>query len=116
MKYSYFLAVIIFITGCQSHLPPQPAKGEISFWYDTGYQDAMSGKVVKDNAPLQEWFGNPEIDRETYLHGYSAGQANLCHSANMKEWGQSGKNFPASCDGVVDAEHLRAQWQQNLPH
>lgn len=114
MKYSYFLAVILFIAGCQSHLPSSVPGGETDFWYDAGYKDAVSGVVVKDNDTLQEWFGNPEVDRDAYLRGYNAGQTAFCHPANMIEWGESGKNFPASCDGVSDAEQLRTQWQQSL--
>ncbi|MCV9880491.1 DUF2799 domain-containing protein [Brenneria izbisi] len=113
MKYSYFLAVILFMAGCQSPLPSL-SRGEASFWYDVGYKDAISGRVVKDNDTLQEWFGNPEIDRDAYLRGYSAGQTVFCRPANMTAWGKSGKNFPASCDGVTNAEQLRKQWQQNM--
>ncbi|WP_282449760.1 DUF2799 domain-containing protein [Brenneria salicis] len=107
MKYSYFLAVILFMAGCQSH-PPSLSRGETSFLYDAGYKDAISGKVVKDNNTLQEWFGNPEIDRDAYLRGYNAGQTVFCHPANMTAWGKSGKNFPAlrwrhGCRAVTQA-------------
>nr|UKE84703.1 DUF2799 domain-containing protein [Pectobacterium sp. PL152] len=75
MKYSYVLAVILLMTACQSNVPSLPTKSESGFWYEAGYQDAISGMVVKDNSTLQEWFGNPQIDRETYLRGYQAGQS-----------------------------------------
>ena len=115
MKYSYVLAVILLMTACQNNIPSLPAKSESGFWYETGYQDAISGMVVKDDSTLQEWFGNPQIDRETYLRGYQAGQSAFCGTDNMEEWGKAGKNFPASCDGVENAETLRTRWQQSLP-
>ncbi|BES85853.1 DUF2799 domain-containing protein [Pectobacterium araliae] len=113
MKYSYVLAVILLMTACQSNIPSLPAKSESGFWYEAGYQDAISGVVVKDDSTLQEWFGDPQIDRETYLHGYQAGQSAFCRADAMEEWGKAGKNFPASCDGVESAETLRARWQQH---
>ncbi|MBJ7224013.1 MULTISPECIES: DUF2799 domain-containing protein [unclassified Brenneria] len=114
MKYSYFLAVILFTAGCQTDVSAPSSGGEKTFWYDTGYQDAASGMVVKDNSALEEWFGNPQVDRDAYLRGYNAGQADFCHAANMREWGKSGKSFPASCDGTANAEQLRTEWQQHI--
>ncbi|MFC3394660.1 DUF2799 domain-containing protein [Brenneria rubrifaciens] len=114
MKYSYFLAVILFMVGCQSNRPSLPPREETVFWYHAGYNDAVSGMVVKDNGTLQEWFGNPEVDRDAYLRGYSVGQTALCHTENMIKWGRAGKNFPASCDGAADAEQLRTQWRQSM--
>ncbi|EHD20453.1 MULTISPECIES: DUF2799 domain-containing protein [Brenneria] len=114
MKYSYCLAVILFIAGCQHNASAPTADNQNTFWYEAGYQDAISGLVVKDNSVLEEWFGNPQIDREAYLRGYGAGQADFCRIDNMPAWGKSGKNFPASCDGVADAEQLRVQWQRSM--
>ncbi|QTF07401.1 DUF2799 domain-containing protein [Brenneria izadpanahii] len=114
MKYSYFLAVILFLTGCQNNASAPTANEEKNFWYDAGYKDAVSGMVVKDDSALAEWFGTPQIDRESYLFGYSAGQSAFCQPGNMLEWGKAGKNFPASCDGVANAEQLRALWQQSI--
>ncbi|CPR17638.1 DUF2799 domain-containing protein [Brenneria goodwinii] len=114
MKYSYILAVILFITGCQNNASAPTVNAEKNFWYDAGYKDAVSGMVVKDNSTLAEWFGDPQVDRESYLFGYNAGQAAFCQTENMHEWGKAGKNFPASCDGVANAEQLRALWQQGI--
>lgn len=114
MKYSYALAVILFTTGCQHHASAPTDNGEKNFWYDAGYQDAISGMVVKDNSSLEEWFGNPQVDRESYLFGYSAGQLAFCQADNILAWGKAGKNFPASCDGVANAEQLRTLWQQRM--
>lgn len=114
MKCSYVLAVILIIAGCQNNVSTPMTSGEKDFWYEAGYQDAVSGMVVKDNSVLEEWFGNPQVDRESYLRGYGAGQANFCRIDNMRAWGKSGKSFPASCDGVAEAESLKNQWQQSV--
>lgn len=114
MKYSYVLAVILAIAGCQSHVSAPITREGKNFWYEAGYQDALSGMVVKDNHVLEEWFGTPQVDRESYLRGYGAGQASFCRTDNVQAWGKAGKNFPASCDGVADADSLKDQWQQSF--
>ncbi|MCG8710917.1 DUF2799 domain-containing protein [Brenneria sp. 4F2] len=114
MKCSYILAVILLITGCQQDTSAPAAHGDNNVWYEVGYQDAISGTVVKDNSSLEEWFGHLPVDREAYLSGYSAGQSAFCRADNILAWGKTDKNFPASCDGVADAEQLRALWQQSV--
>lgn len=73
----------------------------------------MDGNVVKDNDALVEWSGDTAIERAHYLRGYQDGQATLCHPACLEEWGKMGKDFPASCDGVKNAEQLRTVWQNH---
>ncbi|MEC5345054.1 DUF2799 domain-containing protein [Brenneria populi] len=114
MKYSYALAVILLLTGCRHHLSAPTDGGEKNVWYHAGYQDAISGMVVKDNSALEEWFGDPQVDRESYLFGYGAGQTALCQPDNILAWSKAGKNFPASCDGVANAEQLRTLWQRSI--
>ncbi|MEH2922822.1 uncharacterized protein DUF2799 [Samsonia erythrinae] len=114
MKYSYILAVILLMSACHN-TPSQHTANDPGFWYEAGYQDAISGMVVKDDSTLQEWFGNPQVERDTYLRGYQAGQSTLCREDNIREWGRAGKHFPASCDAVEEAETLRTQWQQSQP-
>lgn len=112
MKLTLFAALLSLLTGCQQQAPTSTARGETAFWYDVGYQDALSGIVVRDDDVLAEWFGTPQVDRAGYLRGYAAGQSALCHDDQLFEWGKSDRNFPASCDGVANAERLRAQWQR----
>ncbi|MBT9431623.1 DUF2799 domain-containing protein [Candidatus Sodalis endolongispinus] len=89
------------------------ASGE-SAWHQAGYRDAMAGKAVRDNDTLTEWYGTPHVDREDYLSGYTAVQADLCRAATLRAWGEKGRNFPASCDGIANAEQLRQQWQTGM--
>ncbi len=94
MKYSYVLAVVLLMTACQSNVPSLTAKSESGFWYETGYQDAISGMVVKDDSTLQEWFGNPQVDRETYLRGYQADSRLFAVQITWKNGEKLGKTFP----------------------
>ncbi len=113
-KYILICTAGFILAGCSTppHLSAEAPAG--SQWFQAGYQDASTGKIVKDNNTLAEWYGNPQINREEYLQGYSAGQKALCQPAALLAWGKQGKNFPASCDGVDNAERLRDQWQQKV--
>lgn len=113
MKYGYVLCVVLLLASCQTSQTPQPQKSQ-SLWYNMGLSDATAGMVVKDDDALVEWSGNPDVDRSHYLQGYRDGQATLCHADRMREWGKSAKDFPASCDGVDNAEQLRQAWQTGI--
>lgn len=113
MKPGYFLPLLLLLAGCQSGQAPSPERAS-SLWYDMGFSDAATGAVVKDNDALTEWSGNPDVDRAHYLQGYRAGQAALCHTDTLFAWGTAGKDYPASCDGMENAEQLRRQWQQGI--
>lgn len=106
--------ILLAITGCSSSPPGPAGVGSASLWQQAGERDALEGKVVKDNEMLAEWYGNPQVDRDDYLKGYTRGQIQLCRPATMRAWGVQAKPYPASCDGVADAEQLRSQWQQGI--
>ncbi|MGM3186395.1 DUF2799 domain-containing protein [Musicola paradisiaca] len=106
---------IVLLTGCHPNVPvPQTARDEVSVWYEAGYQDAVAGSEVRDNDTLSEWFGDPQVDRESYLQGYTAGQAVLCHPGNIRLWGKDGKPFPLGCSSDNHAEQLRRTWQESI--
>ena len=111
MRYGYVLCIVLMLASCQSGSPP-PLEQSHSIWYSMGLNDALAGSVVKDNETLVEWSGNPDVDRSQYLQGYRDGQIALCRETRLMEWGNAGKDFPASCDGVKNAEQLRAAWQK----
>jgi len=115
MKIPAVCALLLILTGCTLAInkTPAPPTGQApSQWYRVGYHDALAGKIVRDNNTLAEWFGNPQIDRNDYLKGYIAGQADVCQPDTVRAWGAQGRNFPAACDGVANAEQLRGQWQR----
>ncbi len=116
LKIGALCGVLLVLTGCGSSNLPAAAGPTTSPWYQAGQHDALAGKAVRDNDTLAEWFGNPQIDRDAYLKGYTAGQTELCQEATMHGWGEQGRNFPASCDGVAGAEQLKQQWQAGMDH
>ncbi|OIV47929.1 hypothetical protein BK025_00445 [Sodalis sp. TME1] len=105
---------LLLLVGCSGDDLAAGAPSRDSPWHQAGYRDAVAGKAVRDNDTLTEWYGTPQVDREDYLSGYSAGQAELCRSATLRAWGEKGRNFPASCDGIANAEQLRQQWQTGM--
>ena len=115
-KIGALCGLLLLIAGCSSSNAPPAAGPAMSQWYRVGYRDALGGKVVRDNNTLAEWFGNPQVDRDQYLKGYAAGQAEFCQPATVRSWGEQRRNFPASCDGVPDAEQLKQQWQTGIDH
>lgn len=75
------------LAGCSGNdLPASAASGE-SAWHQAGYRDALAGEAVRDNDTLTEWYGTSHVDREDYLSGYTAGQADLCRAATLRAWG-----------------------------
>ncbi|MCW2477074.1 DUF2799 domain-containing protein [Candidatus Symbiopectobacterium sp. NZEC151] len=115
MRFGYVLCLTLLLASCQTSQTPSPEKSH-SLWYNMGLNDAMAGNVVKDNDALVEWSGDTAVERIPYLRGYQNGQAILCHTDQMKEWGKTGKDFPASCDGVENAEQLKANWFSGGSH
>lgn len=113
MRFGYMLCLALLLVSCQTSQTVLPEKSR-SLWYNMGLSDAMAGTVVKDNDALVEWSGDTAVERSHYLRGYQDGQATLCHPAPLEEWGKIGKDFPASCDGVEDAEQLRKIWQTHI--
>ncbi len=111
MRLGYMLCLALLLVSCQTSQTPLPDKSR-SFWYNMGISDATAGNVVKDNDTLVEWSGDTAVERSHYLQGYQDGQATLCHATRLQEWGKAGKDFPASCDGVENAEQLRQIWQK----
>lgn len=107
-----FLLTGCGLTGCGSTSPPPSTGSGGSQWYQAGYHDALAGEIVRDNNTLAEWYGNPQIDRDDYLKGYSSGQAEICQPDKMLALGKQGRKFPAACDGASDADQLREQWQK----
>ncbi len=115
MKFGYILSMTLLLVSCQTSQMSVPEKSN-SLWYNMGFSDAMSGNVVKDNDALVEWSGDTAVERTPYLRGYQDGQATLCHTDQMKAWGKTGKDFPASCDGAENAEQLKADWLSGASH
>lgn len=115
MRFGYVLCLTLLLASCQTSQTLLPEKS-YSLWYNMGLSDAMAGNVVKDNDALVEWSGDTGVDRILYLRGYQDGQATLCHTVQMEEWGKTGKDFPTSCDGVENAEQLKANWLSGLSH
>ncbi|KAA8996201.1 DUF2799 domain-containing protein [Affinibrenneria salicis] len=113
MKYSYLLAVILLLTGCRNSSTSVPDR-QPSFWYRAGFQDASAGLAIKDNETLAEWFGDVSIDRPAYQRGYVAGQQAMCRHDKLQELSLAGKDYPASCNSVENAEQLRRQWQADI--
>ncbi|MBG6242238.1 MAG: DUF2799 domain-containing protein [Candidatus Symbiopectobacterium sp. Dall1.0] len=107
------LCLTLLLASCQTSQTPSPEKSH-SLWYNMGLNDAMVGNVVKDNDALVEWSGDTAIDRSHYLQGYQDGQATLCHATRLEEWGKAGKDFPASCDSLENAEQLKSSWQKTV--
>ncbi|MEA9392725.1 DUF2799 domain-containing protein [Acerihabitans sp. TG2] len=103
---------LFLLVACSSPPPRVTAVQAPSQWYQMGYSDALAGKVVSDNTELAEEYGNPQIDRDNYLKGYVAGQGELCQVETIRAWAARGLAFPASCDGVAQAEQLKQQWQR----
>lgn len=110
MKLSYLFAASVLLAGCGTSSPDENGDASAS-WYTVGYDDASSGKTVRDNNTLMEWFGDPEVDRASYLTGYTTGQKIFCRPATLKNLGLTGQNFPASCDSAPDADSLKQVWQ-----
>jgi len=103
---------LVFLVACGAPPPPRIAQQTPSQWYQIGYHDALAGKIVGDNDALAEDYDSPPIDRDNYLSGYVVGQKELCQDATVRGWAMKGLAFPASCDGVPQAEQLKQQWQQ----
>jgi len=111
MKFRVLIGLLLLI-ACSSP-PPLPTVVQApSQGYQMGYHDALDGKIVGDNNTLAEEYDNPQIDRDDYLKGYVAGQGELCQVATVRDWAARGLAFPASCDGVPQAEQLKLQWQR----
>ncbi|TKI08902.1 DUF2799 domain-containing protein [Martelella alba] len=116
-KIAVLCGLLFLLGGCGSSDPlPSGGTRAASPWYQAGYRDALAGKAVRDNDTLAEWYGNPQVDRDQYLKGYDAGQMDFCRPQTLKRWGEQHRNFPASCDGVPDAEHLKRAWQDGIDH
>ncbi|MGC6232959.1 DUF2799 domain-containing protein [Hafnia paralvei] len=111
MMNKYLLISCLVLSSCTQY-PGRIDKGSV--WFNAGFDDASSGKIVRDNDALTEWYGNPEVDRAAYLDGYNQGAHRLCQGSVIEQWGAQGKPFPASCDSAVNIAELRLKWQQGL--
>lgn len=114
MQRCSLLLAIALLAGCSTTAPDQSI--DASGWLRAGYDDAYSGKLVRDNATLAEWFGEPEVERASYLEGYRAGQKVLCQPSTLNKLGRRGEDYPVSCDTVAEADALRQQWQSGIDH
>ena len=108
---NHIFILCLALSACTQY-PGGVDKG--SMWFNAGFEDASTGKVVRDNDALTEWYGNPDVDRAAYLDGYNHGAHRLCQSFAIDQWGAQGKPFPASCDSAVNIAELRLRWQQGI--
>ncbi|WNN47671.1 DUF2799 domain-containing protein [Siccibacter colletis] len=114
MLRSMLLAIAFILTGCQL-APDLPASdtGKTD-WYQAGYDDAIAGAVVKDDATLAANYNDLKPDRSRYLKGYASGQKKICQPEALYARGVNGKLYPASCDGLNNAGQLREAWQRGM--
>ncbi|AKJ42959.1 DUF2799 domain-containing protein [Pragia fontium] len=115
MKDIIALILTLTLTGCSSEgtMPGDlETHAPTSKWFDIGYQEAASGNDIKEDTVLSEWYGEEDINRQAYLQGYAKGQTVLCKSENIIELAKAGKEYPASCNSVSNAEQLKQGWRQ----
>ncbi|WP_159566925.1 DUF2799 domain-containing protein [Budvicia diplopodorum] len=116
MTYTLVLTLTLLLTGCtvqhSGSVENADNAAPVSKWFDIGYGEAMGGSGVKENTTLAEWYGEAEINRQAYLQGYAKGQQEFCYPENIVSWANAGKDYPASCDNVANAQELKHQWQQ----
>ncbi len=111
MKFRLIIGLLLLV-ACGTSPPLHLAVQTPSQSYQMGYLDALTGKIVGDNDALAEEYGSVPFDRDDYLKGYVTGQKELCQDVTVRAWALKGLAFPASCDGVPQAEQLKQQWQQ----
>lgn len=109
IKLLFISWVLLTLAGCSgtdlsASAPPRDSK-----WHQAGYRDAMAGKAVRDNDTLTEWYAPLRSIEKTIYRATRRDRPTSVARRLCVRGGEKGRNFPASCDGIADAEQLRQQ-------